>query len=53
MLFFSRTPLVLHSFQSTVQRNRGQASHASEQKNDGVYLDRAGTRVFPTVVHRL
>lgn len=44
MLFFSRTPLVLHSFQSTVHRNRGQASDASEQKNDGVYLDGAGNQ---------
>lgn len=46
MLFFSRTPLVLHSFQSTVHRNRGQASHASEQKKkkDVVYLDGAGNQ---------
>lgn len=41
MLFFSRTPLVLHSFQSTVHRNRGQAS---VQKNDVVYLDGAANQ---------
>lgn len=49
MLFFSRTPLVLHSFQRTVHRNRGQASHASEQekkntKTDVVDLDGAGNQ---------